>query len=77
MATSPYPGTVTTLSTKSIAGDELERLWSLLTGEAIGYQLQQRCRRVDGEAISVLCNTWLATDGRGHRLHLDADGRPR
>jgi diguanylate cyclase (GGDEF)-like protein len=44
---------------------------------AAGYQLQQRCRRVDGEAISVLCNTWLATGRRGEPLHLDPDGRPR
>src|SRR4029450_10427170 len=44
---------------------------------AAGYQLQQRCRRVDGEAISVLCNTWLATGRRGQPLHLDPDGRPR
>ena len=40
---------------------DLEQLQRLLAGEATGYQLQQRCRRVDGEAISVLCNTWLAT----------------
>ena len=40
-------------------------------------QLQQRCRRVDGEAISVLCNTWLVTSQRGQPLHLDSHGRPR
>ncbi|HEY4727330.1 MAG TPA: EAL domain-containing protein, partial [Actinomycetes bacterium] len=56
---------------------DLEQLQRLLAGEATGYQLQQRCRRVDGEAISVLCNTWLATDRRGEPLHLDPDGRPR
>src|SRR4029453_9725664 len=32
---------------------DLEQLRRLLAGEATGYQLQQRCRRVDGEAISV------------------------
>jgi hypothetical protein len=41
------------------------------------YQLQRRCRRVDGEAISVLCNTWLATTRDGRPLHLDGQGRPR
>jgi diguanylate cyclase (GGDEF)-like protein/PAS domain S-box-containing protein len=56
---------------------DLEQLQRLLAGEATGYQQQQRCRRVDGEAISVLCNTWLATSPRGEPLHLDADGRPR
>jgi diguanylate cyclase (GGDEF)-like protein/PAS domain S-box-containing protein len=56
---------------------DLEQLQRLLAGEAAGYQQQQRCRRVDGEAISVLCNTWLATSPRGEPLHLDADGRPR
>ena len=56
---------------------DLEQLQRLLAGEATGYQLQQRCRRVDGEAISVLCNTWLATNRRGDPLHLDAHGRPR
>ena len=40
-------------------------------------QLQQRCRRVDGEAISVLCNTWLATTRDGRPLRLDGRGRPR
>ena len=56
---------------------DLEQLQRLLAGEAAGYQLQQRCRRVDGEAISVLCNTWLATTRRGDPLHLDTLGRPR
>jgi diguanylate cyclase (GGDEF)-like protein/PAS domain S-box-containing protein len=56
---------------------DLEQLQRLLAGDATGYQLQQRCRRVDGEAISVLCNTWLATSPRGEPLHLDAAGRPR
>jgi diguanylate cyclase (GGDEF)-like protein/PAS domain S-box-containing protein len=56
---------------------DLEQLQRLLDGEATGYQLQQRCRRVDGEAISVLCNTWLVTNRRGDPLHLDAAGRPR
>jgi diguanylate cyclase (GGDEF)-like protein/PAS domain S-box-containing protein len=56
---------------------DLEQLQRLLAGEATGYQLQQRCRRVDGEAISVLCNTWLATNRRGDPLHLDGHGRPR
>ena len=56
---------------------DLEQLQRLLEGEATGYQLQQRCRRVDGEAISVLCNTWLATTRRGDPLHLDTLGRPR
>jgi diguanylate cyclase (GGDEF)-like protein/PAS domain S-box-containing protein len=55
---------------------DIEQLQRLLGGEATGYQLQQRCRRVDGEAISVLCNTWLATR-RGQPLHLDGGGRPR
>jgi PAS domain S-box-containing protein len=41
---------------------DLEQLGRLLGGEATGYQLQQRCRRVDGEAISALCNTWLVTN---------------
>ncbi|HEV3463855.1 MAG TPA: response regulator, partial [Actinomycetota bacterium] len=57
--------------------NDLEQLQRLLGGEATGYQLQQRCRRVDGEAISVLCNTWLATTRDGRPLHLDASGRPR
>ena len=56
---------------------DIEQLQRLLTGEATGFQLQQRCRRVDGEAISVLCNTWLATTQRGDPLHLDGQGRPR
>jgi diguanylate cyclase (GGDEF)-like protein/PAS domain S-box-containing protein len=56
---------------------DLEQLQRLLAGEAAGYQLQQRCRRVDGEAISVLCNTWLVTNRRGQPLHLDGHGRPR
>jgi diguanylate cyclase (GGDEF)-like protein/PAS domain S-box-containing protein len=56
---------------------DLEQLQRLLAGEATGYQLQQRCRRVDGEAISVLTNTWLATNRRGEPLHLGGDGRPR
>ncbi|MGH3101606.1 MAG: diguanylate cyclase domain-containing protein, partial [Thermoleophilia bacterium] len=56
---------------------DIEQLQRLLTGEATGYQLQQRCRRVDGEAISVLCNTWLATTQHGDPLHLDDQGRPR
>ncbi|HJW58819.1 MAG TPA: diguanylate cyclase, partial [Actinomycetota bacterium] len=56
---------------------DLEQLQRLLAGEATGYQLQQRCRRVDGEAISVLCNTWLATNQRGEALHLDGQNRPR
>jgi diguanylate cyclase (GGDEF)-like protein/PAS domain S-box-containing protein len=56
---------------------DLEQLGRLLGGEATGYQLQQRCRRVDGEAISVLCNTWLVTNPHGEPLHLDASGRPR
>jgi PAS domain S-box-containing protein len=56
---------------------DLEQLQRLLAGEATGYQLQQRCRRVDGEAISVLCNTWLATTRHGDPLHLDTLGRPR
>ncbi len=56
---------------------DLEQLQRLLAGEAAGYQLQQRCRRVDGEAISVLCNTWLVTNQRGQPLHLDGHGRPR
>ena len=56
---------------------DLEQLQRLLAREATGYQLQQRCRRVDGEAISVLCNTWLATNPRGEPLHLDVHGRPR
>jgi diguanylate cyclase (GGDEF)-like protein/PAS domain S-box-containing protein len=56
---------------------DIEQLQRLLDGEATGYQLQQRCRRVDGEAISVLCNTWLATTRHGEPLHLDGQGRPR
>ena len=56
---------------------DLEQLQRLLAGEATGHQLQQRCRRVDGEAISVLCNTWLVTDRHGGPLHLDPGGRPR
>jgi diguanylate cyclase (GGDEF)-like protein/PAS domain S-box-containing protein len=56
---------------------DTEQLQRLLAGEVTGYQLQERCRRVDGEAISVLCNTWLATNRRGDPLHLDARGRPR
>jgi diguanylate cyclase (GGDEF)-like protein/PAS domain S-box-containing protein len=56
---------------------DTEQLQRLLTGEVTGYQLQERCRRVDGEAISVLCNTWLATSQRGEPLHLDGRGRPR
>jgi diguanylate cyclase (GGDEF)-like protein/PAS domain S-box-containing protein len=56
---------------------DAEQLQRLLSGEATGYQLQERCRRIDGEAISVLCNTWLATDQRGRPLHLDGQGRPR
>jgi len=56
---------------------DAEQLQRLLSGEATGYQLQERCRRIDGEAISVLCNTWLATDRRGRPLHLDGQGRPR
>jgi diguanylate cyclase (GGDEF)-like protein/PAS domain S-box-containing protein len=55
-------------------GEQLQRL---LAGEATGYQLQERCRRVDGEAISVLCNTWLATNRHGEPLHRDGRGRPR
>ena len=56
---------------------DLEQLKRLLGGEVTGYQLQERCRRIDGEAISVLCNTWLATNHRGEPLHLDGHGRPR
>jgi diguanylate cyclase (GGDEF)-like protein/PAS domain S-box-containing protein len=56
---------------------DLEQLQRLLAGEVTGYQLQERCRRVDGEAISVLCNTWLTTNHRGEPLHLDVQGRPR
>jgi diguanylate cyclase (GGDEF)-like protein/PAS domain S-box-containing protein len=57
--------------------NDLEQLKRLLGGEVTGYQLQERCRRIDGEAISVLCNTWLATNHRGEPLHLDGRGRPR
>jgi PAS domain S-box-containing protein len=57
--------------------NDLEQLKRLLGGEVAGYQLQERCRRIDGEAISVLCNTWLATNHRGEPLHLDGHGRPR
>jgi diguanylate cyclase (GGDEF)-like protein/PAS domain S-box-containing protein len=56
---------------------DAEQLHRLLAGEVSGYQLQERCRRVDGEAISVLCNTWLITNQHGQRLHLDGQGRPR
>jgi diguanylate cyclase (GGDEF)-like protein/PAS domain S-box-containing protein len=56
---------------------DLEQLGRLLAGEVGGYQLQERCRRVDGEAIPVLCNTWLTTNSRGEPLHLDGYGRPR
>ncbi|HEV3465320.1 MAG TPA: diguanylate cyclase, partial [Actinomycetota bacterium] len=56
---------------------DLEQLQRLLGGEMTGYQLQQRCRRIDGEAISVLCNTWLAATRDGQPLHLDGQGRPR
>ncbi|HEV8425630.1 MAG TPA: EAL domain-containing protein [Actinomycetes bacterium] len=56
---------------------DTEQLQRVLAGETTGYQLQERCRRVDGEAISVLCNTWLATNQRGEPLHLDGQGRPR
>ena len=56
---------------------DIEQLQRLLDGEATGYQLQQRCRRVDGEAISVLSTTWLATTRHGEPLHLDSQGRPR
>jgi diguanylate cyclase (GGDEF)-like protein/PAS domain S-box-containing protein len=56
---------------------DAEQLQGLLAGEVTGYQLQERCRRVDGEAISVLCNTWLTTNQRGELLHLDGQGRPR
>jgi diguanylate cyclase (GGDEF)-like protein/PAS domain S-box-containing protein len=56
---------------------DAEQLQGLLAGEVTGYQLQERCRRVDGEAISVLCNTWLTTNQRGELLHLDGHGRPR
>jgi diguanylate cyclase (GGDEF)-like protein/PAS domain S-box-containing protein len=56
---------------------DLEQLKRVLGGEVTGYQLQERCRRVDGEAISVLCNTWLPTNHRGEPLHLDGHGRPR
>src|SRR6266508_3725353 len=56
---------------------DLEQLKRLLGGEVTGYQLQERCRRIDGEAISVLCNTWLVTNHRGEPLHLDGRGRPR
>jgi diguanylate cyclase (GGDEF)-like protein/PAS domain S-box-containing protein len=57
--------------------NDLEQLKRLLGGEVTGYQLQERCRRIDGEAISVLCNTWLVTNHRGEPLHLDGHGRPR
>ena len=56
---------------------DLEQLGRLLAGEASAYQLQQRCRRVDGEAISVLCNAWLVTGARGEPLSPDGHGRPR
>ena len=39
-------------------------------------QLQQRCRRVDGEAISVLCNTWLVTSQRASPSTSTATGAP-
>jgi PAS domain S-box-containing protein len=55
---------------------DLEQLKRLLGGEVTGYQLQERCRRIDGEAISVLCNTWVVTNRRGGPLHLDGRGRP-
>jgi diguanylate cyclase (GGDEF)-like protein/PAS domain S-box-containing protein len=55
---------------------DLEQLQRLLAGEATGYQLQQRCRRVDGEAISVLCNTWLATSPKGQLVDLREGRRP-
>ena len=55
---------------------DIEQLQRLLDGEATGYQLQQRCRRVDGEAISVLCNTWLATPGTANRCTWTARDGP-
>ena len=47
---------------------DAEHLRRLLAGEIDAYQLQQRCRRGDGEAISVLASVWL---------HADPAGRPR
>jgi PAS domain S-box-containing protein len=38
---------------------DAEELRRLLAGETAAYQLQQRCRRADGEAISVLASAWM------------------
>jgi diguanylate cyclase (GGDEF)-like protein/PAS domain S-box-containing protein len=38
---------------------DLEQLHRLLAGELPAFELQQRCRRADGEAVPVLGSAWL------------------
>jgi diguanylate cyclase (GGDEF)-like protein/PAS domain S-box-containing protein len=59
------------------ADTDLARLASLENGEQTAFRTQQRCRRADGEVISVLANTWLPSLPWGGTLHLDRAGRPR
>jgi hypothetical protein len=56
---------------------DLEQLQRLLAGEAAGYQLQQRCRRVDGEAIWCSATPGWSPTRAASPLHLDGHGRPR
>jgi len=56
---------------------DLEQLHQLLAGELPAFELQQRCRRSDGEAVPVLGSAWLPLAPWGDALHRDRAGLPR
>src|SRR6266516_1565842 len=56
---------------------DLEQLHRLLAGELPAFELQQRCRRSDGEAVPVLGSAWLPLAPWGDALHRDRAGQPR
>ncbi len=56
---------------------DLEQLHQLLAGELPSFELQQRCRRSDGEAVPVLGSAWLPQAPWGDPLYRDRAGQPR
>jgi diguanylate cyclase (GGDEF)-like protein/PAS domain S-box-containing protein len=56
---------------------DLEQLHQLLAGELPAFELQQRCRRSDGEAVPVLGSAWVPRAPWGDTLHRNRAGQPR
>lgn len=56
---------------------DLEQLHRLLAGELPAFELPQRCRRADGEAVPVLGSAWLPRAPWGEACRPDQAGQPR